>query len=132
MRLANDLEHNLDSGSLYRENWRAYIQRVGPDMVLMAEKLGFPSLSAEMASVFRDIVLTQTPMEPCIRTSEPDAYLIVPQSYHERFWVVVLPKAQRFCSKILNRLRRLRRKGSKLIHGLLRTLSEMPGVHGRR
>jgi (p)ppGpp synthase/HD superfamily hydrolase len=132
MRLANDFEHNLDLGSLYRENWRAYIQRAGPDMVSIAEKLGFPSLSAEMASVFRDIVLTQTTMEPRVRTSEPDAYLIVPQSYHERLLVVYLPKAQRFCSEIFNRLRRLRWKGSKLIHGLLRALSEMPGVHGRR
>ena len=54
----------------------------------MAEKLGFPSLSAEMASVFREI-LTQPPLGPRIGTSEPAAYLIVPQSYHERFWVVV-------------------------------------------
>lgn len=132
MRLANDLEHNLDLGSLYRDDWRAYIQRAGPDMVSIAEKLGFSSLSAEMTSVFRDIVLTQTLMEPRIRTSEPNAFLIVPASYHERFRVVYLSRVRRFCSEILNRLRRLRRKVSKLVYGLLRALSEMPGVQGRR
>ncbi len=131
MRLANDLEHNLDFGSLYRDNWREYIQHGGPAMVSMAEKLGFPSLSAEMASVFKEI-LTQAPLGPRIGTSEPAAYLIVPKSYHERFWVVYLPKVHRLCFEILNTLRRLRWKGSKLIHGLLRALSEMPGVHGRR
>src|SRR5262245_5491245 len=98
MRLANDFEHNLDLGSLYRENWRAYIQRVGPDLVAMADKLGFPSLSAEMASVFTNVALTPTPMEPRIRTFEPDAYLIAPKSYRQRLWVVFLPKIHWLCS----------------------------------
>ena len=132
MRLANDFEHNLDSGSLYRDNWPEYIQRAGPAMVSMAEKLGFPSLSAEMASVFGDMVLTEVPLEARIRTSEPAAYLVVPKSYHQRFWVVYLPKAQRFCSVILNALRRLRWKCSRFIRGLLRVLSEMARAHGQR
>jgi hypothetical protein len=132
MRLANDYEHNLDCGSLYRDNWREYIQRAGPAMVSIAEKLGFPSLSAEMASMFGDIVLMEVPLEARIRTSEPAAYLVVPKSYHQRFWVVYLPKAHRLCPEILNRLRRLRWKGSKLIRGLLRSVSEMARVHGQR
>ena len=132
MRLANDLEHNLDRGSLYRDNWREYIQHAGPAMVSMAEQLGFPSLSAEMASVFGDMVLAEVPVEARIRTSEPAAYLIVPKSYQERFWVVYMRKAHRFCFAILNALRRLRWKCSRFIRGLLRALSEMPKVHGHK
>ena len=121
MRLANDYEHNLDCGSLYRDNWREYIQRAGPAMVSIAEKLGFPSLSAEMASMFGDIVLMEVPLEARIRTSEPAAYLVVPKSYHQRFWVVYLPKAQRLYSTILNRVKWRYRKASELCRYLLRT-----------
>jgi (p)ppGpp synthase/HD superfamily hydrolase len=121
IRLANDFEHNLDFGSLYRDNWREYIQRVGPAMVSMAEKLGFPSLSAELARVLGDMFLTQVPVEARIRTSEPAAYLVVPKSYHERFWVVYLPKAQRLYTTILNRVKWRYRKASELCRYLLRT-----------
>jgi (p)ppGpp synthase/HD superfamily hydrolase len=120
MRLANDFEHNLDLGSLYRDNWYRYINQHGSVMVSMAEKLGFPSLSAEMAQVFKDIVSTQLPLEPCIETSEPAAYLVVPKSYHEPFWVVYWPKARRLGSEVLNTLRRVRWRASTLIRGLLR------------
>ncbi len=114
IRLANDLEHNLDLGSLYRENWPQYIERYGPSMVIMAEKLGFASLSSEMATVFRNITSADVPLEPRMRASQDAAYLIVPNSYRERFLVVFLPKIEWLCSKILNRVRRLYRTRSKL------------------
>ena len=120
MRLANDFEHNLDLGSLYRDNWYRYIKQYGSAMISMAEKLGFPSLSAEMAQVFKDIVSTQLPLEPRIATSEPAAYLVVPKSYHEPFWVVYWPKARRFGADLLNPLRQVCRRGSTLIRGLFR------------
>jgi len=84
MHLANELEHNLDLGSLYRENWPEYIERYGPLMVVMAEKLGFPALSAEMAMVFGHLTSTQIPVESRVRTTQDAAYLIVPNSYRER------------------------------------------------
>jgi (p)ppGpp synthase/HD superfamily hydrolase len=127
MRLANELEHNLDLGSLYRvgrEDWyQRYIESYGPIMVGMAERLGFSSLSAEMANAFRNITSAQIPLQPCMRDSHPAAHLIVPKSYHERFWVVYLPKANQLYLKILNRTKRLYRKASKLRRYLLRTAS---------
>ena len=120
MRLANDFEHNLDFGSLYRDNWYGYIKEHGSVMVSMAEKLGFSSLSAEMAQVFTKIVSTRLPLEPRIENSQPAAYLVVPKSYHEPFWIVYWLKARRFGSQLLNTLREIRWKGSTLIRGLLR------------
>jgi hypothetical protein len=106
LHLANDLEHNLDLGSLYRENWPEYIERYGPHMVIMAEKLGFPALSAEMAMVFGDLTSVQIPLESRVRTTQGAAYLIVPNSYRERFWLVYLSKAHRLCSATKERIRR--------------------------
>src|SRR5262245_54021661 len=105
LRLANELEHNLDLGSLYRENWPQYIERYGSAMVIMAEKLGYPLLSAEMATVFRNIASVQIPMEARIRSTQDSAYLIMPKSYRERFCMVDLPKARRLCSALKDRIR---------------------------
>lgn len=111
MHLANELEHNLDLGALYfvaREGWyQRFIEGDGPIMMDMAEKLGFPSLSTEMATAFGNITSAQIPMEPRMRGIQPAAYLVRPKSYRERFWVVYLSKAHRLCSKILNRVKRL-------------------------
>jgi UDP-N-acetylmuramyl pentapeptide synthase len=123
MCLANDFEHNLDLGSLYRENWPLYIKRHGPSMVAMAEKLGFPSLSKEMAMVFKNINLADVGLEPRMRTTQDAAYLIVPNSYRERLWVVFSPKIRWLCSGLLRRVRRLYWKSSKLIMPLKRIMN---------
>jgi UDP-N-acetylmuramyl pentapeptide synthase len=123
MRLANDFEHNLDLGSLYRENWPLYIKRHGSAMVAMAEKLGFPSLSKEMAMVFENISLADVTLEPRMRATQAAAYLVVPNSYRERLWVVFLPKIRWLCSGLLRRARRLYWKSAKLITPLKRIMN---------
>jgi (p)ppGpp synthase/HD superfamily hydrolase len=91
MRLANDLEHRLDFGGLYfvhsekqqRDRQRGMKTR-GPQLAMLAEKLGFPSLAAEIANVFRNAAAVELPLEPFIRCDHTVAYLVVPRSYRER------------------------------------------------
>ena len=94
MRLANELEHQLDFGGMYyaesekgQEQYQRYMKSYGPMLVSMAERLGFSSLAAEMAQVFKDIISTHIPVEPWIRSKHQVAYLVVPKSYRERFSV---------------------------------------------
>jgi UDP-N-acetylmuramyl pentapeptide synthase len=136
MRLVNDFEHNLDLGSFYRENlaWPLYIKRHGPSMVAMAEKLGFPSLSKEMAMVFKDVNLADVALEPRIRTTQDAAYLIVPKSYVERFWVAYLVKPSRLYSVLKEKIRRQLKKYPRIYevvrsgYRVLRWLSSGPRV----
>jgi (p)ppGpp synthase/HD superfamily hydrolase len=133
MCLANELEHNLDLGGLYyvrsekEQKWhQQHIERFAPIMVDMAGKLGFPSLSAEMARVFNNIILAQVPVEPRIRSNHRVAYRIVLKSYRERFGVAYYRKllhARLWCSEILSRVKRLCWKASKVVGHLLRTAS---------
>ncbi len=122
MRLANELEHQLDLGALYfvrgekAQKWhQRHMERYAPIMVDMAGKLGFSSLSAEMERVFSNVTLAQVPIEPCIRSNHHAAYLIIPRSYRERFGVVFLRQAHLLFSKVLNRVKRLYRKAGKLM-----------------
>jgi (p)ppGpp synthase/HD superfamily hydrolase len=94
MRLANELEHQLDLGGLYyaesekgQERHQRYMKFYGPMLMSMAERLGFSSLAAEIAKVLENCVSTQVPVEPWIRSKHQIAYLVVPQSYRERFSV---------------------------------------------
>jgi (p)ppGpp synthase/HD superfamily hydrolase len=133
MRLANELEHHLDLGPLYydraeqEQKWRQrYVEIYGPMMVATAEKLGFPSLSAEMTTLFGNIMSAQVPIESRIRSNQHVAYLVVPKSYFEQFWAASYKKllhAHSWCSQILNRVKRLRWKASKLMSRVLRTAS---------
>jgi len=130
MRLANELEHNLDLGGLYyvrsekEQKWhQRHMERFAPIMVDMAGKLGFPSLSAEMARVFNNIILAAVPVEPRIRSNHRVAYLISPKSYRERFWAAFcrnLLHVHRLCSETPGRVIQLYRKVSKLMRNLAR------------
>ena len=94
MRLTNELEHNLDLGGLYflhsEKEQKAYQQHLefyGPIMADIAERLGFRSLSDVMRAVFANVTSAQIPLEPWLRGPEHAAYLVVPQSCHQRFWL---------------------------------------------
>jgi (p)ppGpp synthase/HD superfamily hydrolase len=94
MRLANELEHQLDFGGMYyaesekqQERHQRYMNSYGSMLMTMAERLGFSSLAAEMAQVFKDIISIRVPVEPWIRSKHQVAYLVVPKSYRERFSV---------------------------------------------
>jgi (p)ppGpp synthase/HD superfamily hydrolase len=131
MRLANELEHELDLGGLYfargekeQKGHQRHIERYGPVMADLAERLGFRSLSDEMTAVFANVVSAQIPLEPRIGGREHVAYLIVPRSYRQRFWVASYRKlldVHLWCSQILNRVKRLCWKASKLLGRVLQT-----------
>jgi (p)ppGpp synthase/HD superfamily hydrolase len=124
MRLANELEHQLDFGGMYyaesekgQERHQRYMKSYGPMLMSMAERLGFSSLAAEMAQVFKNIISTHVPVEPWIRSKHQVAYLAVPRSYRERLSATFSRKvsdSRRFCSRIPNRANLLYRKVIKV------------------
>lgn len=87
IRLADQLEHNLDLGPLYCNNPekpREFFGRTGPMMIAMAEKLNFPSLTTELVGAFRNTATQDIPKE--IRTPFPwqCSTVIVPRSFRRR------------------------------------------------
>jgi HD domain len=112
MRLANELEHNLDLGPLYyarsekgQKGHQCHLERFAPIMVDMAGKLGFPSLSAAMATAFNSAISAQCPVEPRVRGNHTTAYFIAPRSYCQRISVLFWRKL----SGALRGFKRLRR-----------------------
>ncbi|HEY2988590.1 MAG TPA: HD domain-containing protein [Candidatus Binatia bacterium] len=131
MRLANELEHQLDLAALYfahgekqQKGHQQYLERYGPMIASMADGLGFAALAKEMATVFSLITLAQVPVEPCIRSNQYVAYLILPRSCRVRFSLI-------FCRKlfsgyllrvrVLNKVKSLWRR---FAHSLLRMISQ--------
>lgn len=113
MNLANELEHNLDLGALYfpdRDNWyRRHIERYGPIMMEMADRLGVPSLTDGMATAFVNLASAAIPVQPRMSGAHDGAYLVVPKSYRQQFGVVSYQKllqAQVFFCEIMNKLKR--------------------------
>jgi hypothetical protein len=101
MRLANELEHELDLGGLYfarsekeQSRHQRDIERHGPILMEMSERLGISSLSAEMEPVFKAITTAQLPVMPLIQGKKV-TYSIAPQSYCERLSVT-------FCRTLLS------------------------------
>jgi len=128
MRLANELEHQLDLGGMYfaesekeQKGHQRYMERYGPILVSTAERLGFSSLAAEMAHVFESIIAARLPVVPWIRSKHRVAYLVAPKSYRERFSVTFWVKAfysYQFCSRVPGKIYR---KISERVQHLLRT-----------
>ena len=90
IRLANELEHQLDFGGMYfaksekeQERRQRYMKSYGPMLMSMAERLSYSSLAAEIAEVFENTISTHAPVEPS-RSKHQVAYLVVPRSYRER------------------------------------------------
>jgi (p)ppGpp synthase/HD superfamily hydrolase len=84
IRLANELEDSLNCGVLYCSNAhrrREYIERWGPDMAEMADRLGFPVLASELSRVFKEVTSTEIPKGLHIGNGRNHAYLIAPRSY---------------------------------------------------
>ena len=129
IHLANELEHNLDLGGLYfardenqQRGRRHYVESYGPMIMGMAEKLGFRSLSTGMANVFGNMTAVEIPIEPGMTDAHDSGYLVVPRSYRERFGAVYVPKVRRWGRNVLNRVRRLYRRGVRLTGSILRIL----------
>jgi Domain of unknown function (DUF6817) len=92
MRLANTLELYLDLGALCCCNAESYqqgIERHGALIRDMADRLGFPTLAAELARVFRETTTGGIPRELRNRSNQTRAYLIAPKSYRKRLPLAV-------------------------------------------
>ena len=130
MRLANELEHQLDLGALYyrhREKEQRDRQRYMKSHVLklasLAERLGFPSLAAELKKVFENVAAAEIPLEPVVRYDYTEAFLVVPPSYRRRFPVLCYRKFSEGRQTVLGLLRRpklLSRKIFRLVQHIMR------------
>jgi (p)ppGpp synthase/HD superfamily hydrolase len=129
MRLANELEHHLDLGSLYfpsekqQRGHRRYLESYGPLVVTLAERLGFPSLAAELKIAFGKIAAVEPPLEPCVRVSHTDAFLNPPRSYRQCFSAVSwrhLCGAYRSSSSFVRIAKRLGGRLWRFIHDQVR------------
>jgi len=137
IRLANELEHQLDLGGIYyaesetdQKEHQINMTTYAPILLSMAERLGFASLAAEMAPVFKNTMSAQVPIVPWIRSKHQVAYLVVPKSYCEKFLVMLSRKRSEishFCSRIRNRVNQTCRRVSKRIRRILRRLSSLVG-----
>ena len=132
MRLANELEHHLDLGALYfpgekeQRGHQRYMEAYGPLVVTMAERLGVPSLAAELRMVLGRIAAVDPPLEPCVRSKDTSAYLIAPRSYCQWFSVTSwrrLSASYRASFLILSRAKRLCGRVFEFIHNLTQSLS---------
>ena len=124
MRLANELEHHLDFGALYfarsereRKGHQRHIARHSPLLVTMAEKLGHPSLAAEMRATFNSLVCHEGARIPFNESPSMVAYLVVPKSYRLRLRISLLQKP---LNHFLKEGRRVCFKYARLVEQLLR------------
>jgi len=113
--LADQLEHHQDLGGLYYhggiEICQEFIDRNGHIMVEIAENLGFPTLAAELARVFRETVLAKIPVELLSEISRPRSLVIPPKSYRRRLSVA-------FYQEIISGLHYFRCKINRRLHSL--------------
>ena len=82
---ADWLEHHLNDGCVDR--YRHYIGHNGPFMAEMAEKLGYPTLTAELQRALREPAPNKALVEVISKISHGDACLITPISYRRRLRV---------------------------------------------
>lgn len=87
IRIANELDDNIDLGALYcpdAERRKAYISRWGDEITTLAEKLGFPELSAELSRTFTEILSYAIPSALLVNRGNVRVYRILPFSYKRR------------------------------------------------
>jgi (p)ppGpp synthase/HD superfamily hydrolase len=96
MRLANQVDELLDLGVLYcfaAEKRRQHYVDLGPVTVGLAEKLGFPTLAAELTRVVHETASAKIPAE--FRRRYTNEILIAPKSYCRRPAIVFRQKLSR-------------------------------------
>ena len=133
IRLANELEHHLDLGSLYfpgekqQRGHQRYMATYGALVVSTAERLRLLSLAAEMRMAFGKIATVEPPLEPCVRCKDTSAYLIAPGSYCQWFSVMSwrkLSQAYGLSFVLLSRAKRLCSRVFRIIHNVMRASSK--------
>jgi (p)ppGpp synthase/HD superfamily hydrolase len=133
MRLANELEHELDLGNLYcnkseteQKRHQRYMKCYGPKLVSMAERLGALPLATEIATASKNVASTRLPVVPCIRTKHRGAYVVTPTSYRQRLWVTLWTKTRDSFQICLGAPQRVRHKVSRVQY-LFRTAFHRTG-----
>jgi (p)ppGpp synthase/HD superfamily hydrolase len=94
IRLANELEDNLDLGVLFcvnREARRNYMKNYGPALVGMAEQLGYHALGRELAESHHTVINFPDMESLPIASDSPRETVVPPLSYRPR----VLPAVSR-------------------------------------
>lgn len=136
IRVVNELEHVLDLGGLYfarsekeQRRHQGDLERVGPILMEMSLRLGFPSLAAEMDRVFKITRSSEIPVAPAIQRNMQAVYLLVPQSYSERFSLVSCRKIMAGCRRGLSIARRARSKCGRSYHSMRERLRSVLAPH---
>lgn len=130
IRLANELEEYLDLGILYcgEAKQEKYIKHDCHLMVDMADKLGFPTLAAELSEVLRETAGSEIPVELSNRSGQKSSFLILPISYQKPLLAILYRrlaiKLRRFPSAIVRRLGYLSSATSMRTKIEVKTLSE--------
>lgn len=85
VRLANELEEYLDLGILYcgdrKRQQTDYVNDSGQLMMQMAQKLGFPSLVAELGRALKEVSVAELPALLRRTDAQNESFLLAPQSY---------------------------------------------------
>jgi hypothetical protein len=92
IRLADVLEDHLDQGILYCPNAaarRKSCRRMRPELVTMAEELGFPVLASEIDRVLGGIGTDDVPLELASPTGGTRVFLVALPSYRPRLSISV-------------------------------------------
>jgi (p)ppGpp synthase/HD superfamily hydrolase len=98
IRLADQLEDNLDLGIMYCSNHRnrqIFFKNMGSIMVEIANKIGFPTLATELEIAFKATLLATIPREFCQQYQESYSFLISPKSYRRKLLGAVFQKFAR-------------------------------------
>jgi len=133
MRLANELEHELDLGNLYgnkseieQKTHQRHMESYGPMLVSMAKRLGAFRLATEIATASKNVASTRLPVVACIGTKHRGAYLVTPASYRQRLWVTFCTKARDSFQLCLEAPQGMHQKVSRVQH-LFRTAFHRTG-----
>lgn len=108
IRLANHLEEYIDLGMLYSGHGRQnkYVKDENFISVELAQILGFPSLSAELNTVFNEVYSTTIPTVLTNITGRNGSYLLPPKTHQKRLSVFLYYWLVRVRSGIARRVRK--------------------------
>jgi (p)ppGpp synthase/HD superfamily hydrolase len=123
LHLADLLERHLDLEALYGENIERqrlieYTSRNGHLMVDIAERLGFPTLAADLKEAFKETALAEIPVEFHNKSVRSYSFVIPPKSYKKRLSVTLYQKlehqAHSLRRQLVSALSRVRRRIKRL------------------
>lgn len=119
IRLADQLEDNLDLSIIYCPNCKSrqkFFQEMGSIMIEMSQKIGFPTLAAELEAAFQETLLAKTHRELSKQGKEEYSFSIAPKSYRRKLPVAVYQQFTYSLNYFRSTLLRVNRKLRSLYH----------------